>query len=87
MTNPDFVKIAEGYSIKARKVSERKELTEAIEEMIASKNIGLSERLSEIRDTDVVEALVEHEILENAINTGLRTMSKTIQTTLADFVS
>lgn len=37
MTNPDFVKIAEGYSIKARKVSERKELTEAIEEMIASK--------------------------------------------------
>jgi flagellar hook-associated protein 3 FlgL len=57
------------------------------EEMIASKNIGLSERLSEIRDTDVVEALVEHEILENAINTGLKTMSRTIQTTLADFVS
>jgi len=37
MTNPDFVKIAEGYSIKARRVSERKDLTEAIEEMIASK--------------------------------------------------
>ena len=37
MTNPDFVKIAEGYGIKARKVSERKELTEAVEEMIASK--------------------------------------------------
>jgi len=37
MTNPDFVKIAQGYGIKARKVSERKELTESIEEMIASK--------------------------------------------------
>ena len=37
MTNPDFVKIAQGYGIKARKVSERKELTESIEEMVASK--------------------------------------------------
>ena len=57
------------------------------EEMIASKNLSLSERLSEIQDTDVVEALVQHEILENAILTGLKTMSQTIQTTLADFVS
>ena len=37
MTNPDFIKIAQGYGIKARKVSERKHLTESIEEMIASK--------------------------------------------------
>ena len=37
MTNPDFVMIAQGYGIKARKISERKDLNAAIEEMIASK--------------------------------------------------
>ena len=37
MTNPDFVKIVEGYSIKARKVTERNDLTQAIQEMVASK--------------------------------------------------
>ncbi len=36
MTNPDFVKIAEGYHIKAKRVSERKDLKAMIEEMIAS---------------------------------------------------
>lgn len=38
MTNPDFVMIAQGYGIRARKVSERKDLAGAIEEMIASKD-------------------------------------------------
>jgi acetolactate synthase-1/2/3 large subunit len=37
MVNPDFVKIAEGYHIKSRRVSERSELKEAVAEMIASK--------------------------------------------------
>ena len=37
MTNPDFVKIAEGYFIKASRVTERKELKEKVEEMMASK--------------------------------------------------
>ncbi len=37
MTNPDFVKIAEGYQIKAQRVSERKNLRSAVQEMIASK--------------------------------------------------
>jgi len=50
MTNPDFVKIAEGYSIKARKVSERKELTEAIEEMIASKDSYFLEVVVEMEE-------------------------------------
>ena len=36
MVNPDFVKIAEGYFIKARKVAERKDLADAVEEMIKS---------------------------------------------------
>ena len=38
MTNPDFVKIAEGYHIKAKRVSERKDLESAIKEMIDSKD-------------------------------------------------
>lgn len=38
MVNPDFVKIAEGYSIEAKRVSERKDLKATIQEMMASKN-------------------------------------------------
>jgi len=37
MVNPDFVKIAEGYDIKANKVSKRENLQAAIQEMVASK--------------------------------------------------
>lgn len=37
MVNPDFVKIAEGYFIKARRVTERKDLQDAVREMINSK--------------------------------------------------
>ncbi len=36
MTNPDFVKIAEGYHIDAKRVTERSELKEAVETMMAS---------------------------------------------------
>ncbi|WP_299536892.1 biosynthetic-type acetolactate synthase large subunit [Ulvibacterium sp.] len=38
MTNPDFVKIAEGYHIEAKRVTERKDLKTVVQEMIASKN-------------------------------------------------
>ena len=38
MVNPDFVKIAEGYSIQGKRVSERKDLKSTIQEMMASKN-------------------------------------------------
>lgn len=37
MTNPDFVKIAEGYGIKANRVSKRENLSNAIAEMINAK--------------------------------------------------
>ena len=37
MVNPDFVKIAEGYSIEAKRVSEREDLKSTIEYMMASK--------------------------------------------------
>ena len=37
MVNPDFVKIAEGYYIKAKRVNKRDDLAPAIEEMIKSK--------------------------------------------------
>ncbi|MBT8284297.1 MAG: biosynthetic-type acetolactate synthase large subunit [Flavobacteriaceae bacterium] len=36
MTNPDFVKIAEGYHIKAQRVTERKNLKAAVQEMMSS---------------------------------------------------
>ena len=36
MVNPDFVKIAEGYYLKARRVEKREDLSEAVDEMIAS---------------------------------------------------
>lgn len=38
MVNPDFVKIAEGYHIEAKRVSERKDLKETVQKMMASKN-------------------------------------------------
>ncbi len=41
MTNPDFVKIGEGYRIQSKRVSKRDELVRAIKEMIASKNAYL----------------------------------------------
>ena len=37
MVNPNFVAIAEGYYIKARKVTKREELADAVAEMMASK--------------------------------------------------
>lgn len=37
MINPDFVKIAEGYYIKAKKVTKREDLAGAVKEMIESK--------------------------------------------------
>lgn len=37
MTNPDFVKIAEGYYIKAKRVTKREELADAVAEMMQSK--------------------------------------------------
>jgi acetolactate synthase-1/2/3 large subunit len=38
MSNPNFVKIAEGYDITAKKVTERKDLKATVEEMMASKD-------------------------------------------------
>lgn len=50
MTNPDFVKISEGYGIKARRVTERKDLGEAISEMIASKESYFLEVVVEMEE-------------------------------------
>lgn len=38
MVNPDFVKIAEGYHIQAKRISERKDLRSTVQEMMASKD-------------------------------------------------
>jgi acetolactate synthase-1/2/3 large subunit len=47
MHNPDFVKIAEGYGIRARKVSEREDLQEALAEMLESQEAYLLEVIVE----------------------------------------
>lgn len=56
------------------------------EEMIANENINFASALSKTQDTDVAEAIVNHNALENAMTVSLRTMSQAIQTSLADFV-
>ncbi|MCX2680837.1 biosynthetic-type acetolactate synthase large subunit [Galbibacter sp. EGI 63066] len=38
MTNPDFITIAQGYHIEAKKVTKREDLAKAVQEMIASPN-------------------------------------------------
>jgi acetolactate synthase-1/2/3 large subunit len=38
MTNPDFVTIAKGYYIDAKRVTKREELADAVKEMMASKS-------------------------------------------------
>ena len=38
MTNPDFIKIVEGYGIEAQRVNKREDLKDAIAKMIASKD-------------------------------------------------
>jgi acetolactate synthase-1/2/3 large subunit len=43
MHNPDFVKIAEGYGIRARKIVERSELNEALDELLESEEAYLLE--------------------------------------------
>ena len=50
MTNPDFVKIAEGYGIEANRVSKRKDLDKAIKTMIASESSYFLEVVIEKED-------------------------------------
>ncbi len=50
MTNPDFVKIAEGYGIKARQVKERKDLEPALKEMVEAKTSYFLEVVVEMEE-------------------------------------
>jgi acetolactate synthase I/II/III large subunit len=50
MTNPDFVKIAQGYGIKANRVSQRKDLKTAVNTMTASKESYFLEVIIEKED-------------------------------------
>ena len=47
MTNPDFVKVAEGYGLTANRVANRKDLAEGIEKMMASNESYLLEIMVE----------------------------------------
>jgi len=50
MVNPDFMKIVEGYDIKAKKVAKRADLQAAIEEMVTSKEAYFLEVVIEKED-------------------------------------
>lgn len=50
MDNPDFVKIAEGYGIEAKRVSKREDLSNAIKTMVNSKNSYFLEVVIEKED-------------------------------------
>jgi acetolactate synthase-1/2/3 large subunit len=43
LTNPDFTKIAEGFGVPARKITDRKELDGALDELLAREGPGLLE--------------------------------------------
>lgn len=49
LKNPDFIKIAEAYGIRGRKVTDRKELDSAIEEMLSHKGAYLLETVVETK--------------------------------------
>jgi len=50
MTNPDFVKIADGYGIQSKRVTERKDLESAMKEMVESKNSYFLEVMVEMEE-------------------------------------
>jgi acetolactate synthase-1/2/3 large subunit len=50
MINPDFIKLAEAYDIKAAKVVKREDLAAAVKEMIASKESYFLEVMIEKED-------------------------------------
>ncbi|MPN46826.1 Acetolactate synthase isozyme 2 large subunit [bioreactor metagenome] len=49
LKNPDFIKVADAYNIKGRKVTQRSELDEAIAEMLAHKGAYLLEVVVETK--------------------------------------
>jgi acetolactate synthase-1/2/3 large subunit len=43
LTNPDFAKIAEGFGVPARKITDREQLDEALDELLAKEGPGVLE--------------------------------------------
>lgn len=54
---------------------------------LENENINFASAISRIQDTDMIEALVTSQIIDNAITAGLRTMADMIQVSLVDFIS
>lgn len=57
------------------------------EKIIENENINFADAVSQIQDSDIVEAVVNSQIIKNAISTGLKAMADIIQTSLVNFVS
>ena len=60
---------------------------DSTEQLIESENVRFADTVSKIQDTDVVQALVDSQLMTNAINSGLQTMANLVQRSLVDFVS
>ncbi len=43
LTNPDFTKIAEGFGVPARKITDREDLDQALDELLAKEGPGVLE--------------------------------------------
>lgn len=56
------------------------------ERAIENENVSLQTFISQIQDTDLAEAVVNFQTLENAITAGLRATADVIQTSLVDFI-
>jgi len=57
------------------------------EEFINNENVNFADTISRIQDTDIVKTLVDSQIVNNAITSGLKTMADVVQRSLVDFVS
>ena len=58
----------------------------SVEQMIESENINLADFISKIQDTDMIEAIINFQNLENAVTVGLQSMAQIIRLSLVDFV-
>jgi flagellar hook-associated protein 3 FlgL len=59
---------------------------ELTEELLQSQNIDLTAFVSQIEDTDLLEATIRFQDAENAYTAGLRAFSELIQTSLMNFI-
>ncbi|MFQ5770577.1 MAG: flagellin, partial [bacterium] len=56
-------------------------------QIIEKEKINYADFMSKIQDTDIAETIVNYQMLENALNSGLKTMAEIVRTSLVDFIA